>query len=75
MLILRKYQNKKIAVYGMGRSGLSAAKKLRTAKAKLFCWDDNAKIRKKIKNLNFPISKFWQHKIEFGRLYNNKSRN
>tara|TARA_Y100000590_G_scaffold465011_1_gene635979 strand:- start:398 stop:1711 length:1314 start_codon:yes stop_codon:yes gene_type:complete len=60
MASLQKYQNKKIAIYGMGISGYSAAKKLQGAKAKLFCWDDNYKIRKKIKKLNLPISKFWK---------------
>ena len=59
MLALQKYQNKKIAIYGMGITGYSAAKTFKKLKAKVFCWDDNEKIRKKIKNLNFPLNKFW----------------
>ena len=43
----------------MGLTGYSAAKTLKKLGAKILCWDDNEKIRKKIKNLNFPINKFW----------------
>ena len=59
MVSLQKYQNKKIAIYGMGLSGYSAAKILKKSKAKLFCWDDSAKVRKRIKKLNFKTKKFW----------------
>ena len=59
MFALKKYQNKKIAIYGMGRSGCSTARALKKLKAEIFCWDDNSNIRKKIKNLNFPLNKFW----------------
>ena len=43
----------------MGKTGCSAAKAFKNLNAKIFCWDDNAKIRKKIKSLNFPLNKFW----------------
>jgi len=59
MNVTNKYQNKKIAIYGMGKSGMSTAKKLQTLKAKVFCWDDKTTIRKKI---NFKLSKFWKEK-------------
>ena len=59
MVALQKYQDKKIAIYGMGITGRSAAKTFKKLKAKVFCWDDNEKIRKKIKNLKFKINKFW----------------
>ena len=59
MVSLKKYQNKKIAVYGMGLTGLSAAKKFKLLKAKVFCWDDSKKIRKKISKLKFKVEKFW----------------
>ena len=62
MLVLPKYQNKKIAIYGMGLTGCSVAKVLKKAKAEVFCWDDNKKIRKNIKKLNFTIDKFWLSK-------------
>ena len=53
-----QYQNKTIAIYGMGRSGLSAARKLKTFGANLFCWDDSRNIRNKVKKFNFPLKKF-----------------
>ena len=59
MFALQKYQNKKIAIYGMGITGYSAAKAFKKLNAEVFCWDDNKKIRKKIKNSNFKLSKFW----------------
>jgi len=59
MFALQKYQNKKIAIYGMGITGCSAAKAFKKLNAEVFCWDDNKKIREKVKNLNFPLSKFW----------------
>ena len=62
MVTLRKYQNKKLAIYGMGLTGCSAAKALKKLGAKVFCWDDDIRIRKKIKNLNFPFNKFWLKK-------------
>ena len=59
MFALEKYQNKKVAIYGMGITGCSAAKVFKKLNAKVFCWDDNKKIRKKIKDSNFKLSKFW----------------
>ena len=62
MVNLQKYQNKKIAIYGMGLTGCSAAKTLKKLGAKIFCWDDNKKTRRRIKNLKFPLNKFWLNK-------------
>ena len=59
MLSLEKYQNRKIAIYGMGKSGCSTARALKVLKANIYCWDDNKKIRKKIKRSNFNVKKFW----------------
>jgi len=59
MVALQKYQNKKVAIYGMGLTGLSAAKTFRKFKADIYCWDDNKKIRNEVKKLRIPIRKFW----------------
>ena len=56
---LKKYQDKKIAIYGLGKTGISAARTLKKLKAEILCWDDNEKIRKNAKNLKFPLNKFW----------------
>ena len=62
MFPLQKYQNKNVAIYGMGKTGISIFNILKKHKIKISCWDDNIKIRKKIKNLNFPINRFWNNK-------------
>ena len=59
MNILQKYRNKNIAIYGMGITGVSAAKIFKKLNAKVYCWDDIEKVRKKIKKLNFKVNKFW----------------
>ena len=45
MTVLKKYKNKKIAIYGMGITGISAAKILNRLKAKVYCWDDKKKYK------------------------------
>jgi len=60
MVASLKYQNKTIAIYGMGLTGISAAIALKKLGAKIFCWDDNIKRRRKIKKLNFHLNKFWK---------------
>ena len=62
MVTLQKYQNKKIAIYGMGLTGCSAARVLKKLGTKVFCWDDSAQVRKKVENFNFPLNKFWLSK-------------
>ena len=61
------YQNKKIAVYGLGATGISVLKTLKKLNAKIFCWDDNPQVRKKLKKLNLKVNKFWLNydKIDF----------
>ena len=59
---MQKYQNKRIAIYGMGLTGCSTAKTLKKLGSKIFCWDDNEKTRKRIKNLKFHLNKFWLNK-------------
>ena len=44
MFTLQKYQNKKIAIYGMGITGCSAAKTFQKLNAEVFCWDDEISI-------------------------------
>jgi len=62
MLNLEKYKNKKVAIYGMGLTGNSAAKTFKKLGSKVYCWDDNLNARKKIKYLNLKINKFWLKK-------------
>jgi len=62
MLGLVKYQKKEIAIYGLGITGISAAKVFKKLNSKVYCWDDNPKIRKKAKHLRLNVSKFWLNK-------------
>ena len=62
MVNLKKYHNKKIAIYGMGITGYSAAKVLKKLNAKIYCWDDNPIVRKKIKKAKYNLNKFWSKK-------------
>ena len=68
MLNFEKYKNKKIAVYGMGITGISTAKTLKKLGSVVYCWDDNIKIRNKIKNLKFKVSKFWLNNNSIDRI-------
>ena len=68
MLALQKYQNKRIAIYGMGITGCSVAKTLSKLGAQIFCWDDKKEIRKKVKKLDFNINKFWLSKNSFDNI-------
>ena len=67
MFFSQSYQNKRIAVYGLGATGISVLKTLKRLNAKIFCWDDNSQIRKKLKKLNLKTNKFWlnQNEIDF----------
>ena len=62
MVTLRKYKDKRIAIYGMGLTGRSTARALKKLGVQVLCWDDNIKVRKKLKSFNFPFSKFWLDK-------------
>ena len=46
----------------MGLTGCSTARALKKLGAQVLCWDDSIKVRKKIKNFNFPLNKFWLDK-------------
>ncbi len=62
MVLIKKYKNKEIAIYGMGITGCSAAKTFKKMGAKVFCWDDNKKVRQKAKKLKYTVEKFWLKK-------------
>ncbi|MFP7570345.1 UDP-N-acetylmuramoyl-L-alanine--D-glutamate ligase [Marivita sp. S2033] len=45
MIPVQGYDGRQVAVLGLGRSGLSAARALRAGGATAICWDDNPKAR------------------------------
>ena len=62
MLASQKYQNKKIAVYGLGITGVSTALFLKKLKNRVYCWDDNSTARRQAKGKKLEIVKFWLQK-------------
>lgn len=51
MIVPHTYQDQKVFVLGLGKSGLSAIKALLKAGASVYAWDDNPKARKALKRL------------------------
>ena len=47
MIPVRGYAGHMVAVLGLGRTGLSAAKSLEAGGAEVLCWDDSAEARAK----------------------------
>ncbi len=45
MIPVRGYEGRKVAVLGLGRSGLATARALRAGGAEALCWDDSAEVR------------------------------
>ena len=55
MIPVQGYDGQKIAVLGLGRSGLSAARALQAGGAAAICWDDNPKARDTAEAEGFEI--------------------
>jgi UDP-N-acetylmuramoylalanine--D-glutamate ligase len=58
MIPVRGVEGQKIAVLGLGRSGLSAARALRAGGAEPLCWDDNLDARTKAEAEGFACREF-----------------
>lgn len=56
MIPVRGYHGAKVAVLGLGRSGLATAHALRAGGAEVFCWDDNAAPREAAQAMGFAIT-------------------
>ena len=55
MIPVRGLQGQKVAVLGLGRSGLSAARALREGGAEPLCWDDNPDARERAEAEGFAL--------------------
>ncbi|MCF3593821.1 UDP-N-acetylmuramoyl-L-alanine--D-glutamate ligase [Rhodobacteraceae bacterium LMO-12] len=53
MIPVQGYDGHKVAVLGLGRSGLSAARALRAGGAEVLCWDDSVDAREKAETEGF----------------------
>lgn len=55
MIPVQGFDNREVAVLGLGRSGLSAARALRAGGARPLCWDDNPAAREMAEREGFDI--------------------
>ena len=56
MIPITEYAGRDVAVYGLGRSGLSAAKALKAGGARVHAWDDNEETRAKAEAAGIALS-------------------
>lgn len=56
MIPISEYSGRDVAVFGLGRTGISAAKALLKGGARVYAWDDNEKTRTKAESEGIPLS-------------------
>ncbi|MCA8902856.1 MAG: UDP-N-acetylmuramoyl-L-alanine--D-glutamate ligase, partial [Hyphomonas sp.] len=56
MIPITEYAGRDVAVFGLGRTGLSAAKALKAGGARVHAWDDNEETRKKAEAAGLTLS-------------------
>jgi UDP-N-acetylmuramoylalanine--D-glutamate ligase len=56
MIPITEYAGRDVAVFGLGRTGLSAAKALKAGGARVHAWDDNEDIRNKAEAAGMTLS-------------------
>lgn len=56
MIPITEYAGKDVAVYGLGRTGLSAARALKAGGARVHAWDDNEETRAKAEAAGIALS-------------------
>lgn len=61
MIPVRGYDGARVAVLGLGRSGLSAARALREGGAEPLCWDDNQDARDRASGEGFAVQDLSKH--------------
>ncbi len=56
MIPVRAFEGKDVAVFGLGRSGVAAARALMMGGARVFAWDDNEQARRQATEAGVPLS-------------------
>ena len=56
MIPITEYAGRDVAVFGLGRTGLSAAKALKAGGARVHAWDDNEETRAKAEAAGLTLS-------------------
>ncbi|CAD0183591.1 UDP-N-acetylmuramoylalanine--D-glutamate ligase [Ruegeria sp. THAF57] len=63
MIPVKGFSGHKVAVLGLGRSGLAAARALRAGGAEPVCWDDNPAAREKAEGEGFACADLLRHGV------------
>lgn len=61
MIPVKGFEEAKVAVLGLGRSGLATARALREGEATAVCWDDNPEVRAKAEAEGFTCTDLTRH--------------
>ena len=64
MITAQLFTGQKIAILGLGISGIATARSLLAAQAEIIAWDDNPKVRENAKKYHIPIDHIENHNIE-----------
>ncbi len=63
MIVIRKYDGKRVGVLGMGRSGIAAAAALQAGGAVPVCWDDSEAGQAKARDAGFEVEDLTRERV------------
>ncbi len=64
MIPITTFKNKKLVLFGLGRSGITSALALQAGGAEIYSWDDNEATREKAKELGVNIANIYDLNFE-----------
>lgn len=66
MIIVNSFKNKKVALFGLGGSGVATAKSLLAGGAEVVAWDDKMETVEKTRGQNIPVSDL--HNVDWSKI-------
>ncbi|CAM1644913.1 UDP-N-acetylmuramoyl-L-alanine--D-glutamate ligase [Bartonella apis] len=66
MIIVNSFKNKKVALFGLGGSGVATAKSLLAGGAEVLAWDDKMETVEKTRGQNIPVSDL--HNVDWSKI-------
>ena len=66
MIIVNSFKNKKVALFGLGGSGVATAKSLLAGGADVLAWDDKMETVEKTRGQNIPVSDL--HNVDWSKI-------
>ena len=66
MIIVNSFKNKKVALFGLGGSGVATAKSLLAGGAEVLAWDDKMETVEKTRAENIPVSDL--HNVDWSKI-------